>query len=207
MVHHTQRDVLHRDDIYYSGPPIEEPGLEMLILLERYLSPGASVVDVGCGGGVYGPPLIANGHSWLGLEVNPICWELIAGRHLPFRKVDVSQSALPCADAEFDAAICIEVLEHISEPDGFLAEISRAVRQRALFSVPNMEVIPYFAAWRVVPWHLLEPDHKNFFTRSSLAQLLARHFSRVEIFSYGGHPLPTPDGIPLHQHLFAVADK
>ena len=110
-------------------------------------------------------------------------------------------------DGEFENAICVEVLEHIANPDRFLSEISRAIRDRALFSVPNIEVIPYFSAWQVVPWHLLEADHKNFFTRASLRELLRKHFANVEVFSYAEHPLRTPDGIALHLHLFAVADK
>jgi hypothetical protein len=58
-----------------------------------------------------------------------------------------------------------------------------------------------------VPWHLLEADHKNFFTRASLHALLRKHFARVEVFSYAAHPLPTPDEVPLHVHLFAIAEK
>ena len=70
-----------------------------------------------------------------------------------------------------------------------------------------MELLPFLHDWRVVPWHLLEGDHKNFFTRASLRSLLSRSFSRVEIFPYGEHPLRTRDGVPLYVHLFAVADK
>lgn len=43
----------------------------------------------------------------------------------------------------------------------------------------------YLHDWRVIPWHLLEGDHKNFFTRTSLRTLLQRYFRQVEIFSYG----------------------
>ena len=89
----------------------------------------------------------------------------------------------------------------------FAAEIARIVTRRALFSVPNMELLPYLHDWRVVPWHLLEGDHKNFFTRASLHALLAGFFRRVEIFPYGEHPLRTRDGVSLYVHLFAVADK
>jgi hypothetical protein len=81
------------------------------------------------------------------------------------------------------------------------------IRARALFSVPNMEILPYLHDWGVVPWHLLEGDHKNFFTRASLQALLWKYFRHVEIFPYGEHPLKSRDGIPLHVHLFAVADK
>jgi hypothetical protein len=81
------------------------------------------------------------------------------------------------------------------------------IRGRALFSVPNLEILPYLHEWGVVPWHLLEADHKNFFTRASLRTLLRKYFPHVEVFPYGEHPLKTRDGIPLHVHLFAVADK
>jgi len=199
--------LLHRENIYGSGPPIEEPGLEVSNLLHAYLFAGASVVDVGCGAGAYGPPLRAAGHDWLGLEANAHCCEILARRELPFRKVDLGTAELPCGDAAHDSAICIEVLEHTKDPESFVAEIARIIRGRALFSVPNLELLPYLYDWRVVPWHLLEGDHKNFFTRASLSVLLSRFFRQVEIFPYGEHPLRTRDDIPLYVHLFAVADK
>jgi len=199
--------LLHRENIYGSGPPIEEPGVEVSDLLRAYLPKGASVVDLGCGAGAYGPPLMAAGHKWIGLEANEYCCSILTRRQLPFRKVDLDSARLPAADREFDSAICIEVLEHTKDPETFAAEIARVVRGRALFSVPNLELLPYHYDWRVVPWHLLEGDHKNFFTRASLAALLSRHFGRIEIFPYGEHPLRTRDGVPLFVHFFAVADK
>lgn len=207
VVHPANETLLHRENIYGSGPPIEEPGVEVSNLLREYLPEHTSVVDVGCGAGAYGPPLMAAGHSWLGLESNPHCCGILERRQLPFRRVELEAGTLPCADGEWDCAICIEVVEHVKDPESFLREIARAIRGRALFSVPNMEVLPYLYDWRVVPWHLLEGDHRNFFTRASLHRLLALFFRRVEIFSYGEHPLKTRDGVPLHVHLFAVADK
>ena len=207
VVFPEQSRLLHRENIYGSGPPVLEPGVQMLRLILDYLSPGSSVIDVGCGAGAYGPALIGAGHQWTGLELNPHCLQLLQERGLPFRRITPSAQAFPCGNEEFDEVICIEVLEHIEDPKSFLQEVSRVVRKRTLFSVPNIEVIPYFKDWEAVPWHLLEGDHKNFFTRASLRELLAPHFSRVEVFSYIEHPLRTRDGIALHAHLCAVADK
>lgn len=207
FVHPKQRTVLHREDIYGSGPPVEQPAAETLQLIQQYLPAGGSVLDVGCGAGAYGPALIEAGHAWLGLEVNSACWELLTQRNLPFRKTLETATAFPVRPGEFDHAICIEVLEHIRQPDAFLNELARAIRGLALFSVPNIEIVPYLSAWHVVPWHLLEADHKNFFTRASLQALLRKHFARVEVFSYSTHPLRTPDGLPVDVHLFAVAEK
>ena len=199
--------LLHRENIYGSGPPIEEAGAEVSDLLRAYLPERASVVDVGCGAGAYGPPLIAAGHEWLGLEANDHCCEILERRRLPFRRVDLAAAQLPGADAEYDCAIYIEVVEHTKDPATFVGEVARLIRRRALFSVPNMELLPYLYDWRVVPWHLLEGDHKNFFTRASLHALLSRYFRSVEIFPYGEHPLRTRDDVPLYVHLFAIADK
>lgn len=207
VVPSDRETILHRENIYGSGPPIEEAGVEVTELLRAYLPGGSSVVDVGCGAGAYGPSLRAAGHEWVGLETNQYCCDILTRRALPFRKVDPGSGRLPCTDAEFDSAICIEVVEHTNDPAAFVAEIARIIRGRALFSVPNMEVLPYLHDWRVVPWHLLEADHKNFFTRASLRALLTRHFRSVEIFPYGEHPLRTRDEVPVHVHLFAVADK
>src|ERR1700681_1509334 len=192
-----QGKVLHRENIYGSGPPAEQPSPEALRLVLAHLPPRSSIVDVGCGAGAYGPGLVNAGHKWLGLEVNDYCLEVLARRGLPFRKLKGAPLRFPCTDREFDHAICIEVLEHIDEPDPFLKEIARVIRRRALFSVPNLEVLPYFKDWEVVPWHLLEAGHKNFFTRASLRELLSKYFGRVEVFSYGQHPLRTRDGVAL----------
>ena len=202
-----QRAMLHRENIYGSGPPLLEPGIEMLHLILAYLSSPSSVLDIGCGAGAYGPALIEAGYDWTGLEINPHCLALLEQRGLPFRKAEAEMQPFPCANKEFDEAICIEVLEHIEHPESFLKEVSRIVRKRALFSVPNLEVIPYFKDWEAVPWHMLEGDHKNFFTRDNLRKLLAPYFSHVEVFSAIEHPLRTRDNVPLHAHLFAVADQ
>ena len=207
VVHPANPTLLHREDIYGSGPPLEHPSAETAELILAYLPERASVVDIGCGAGAYGPGLIAAGYDWLGLEANSDCCDILRRRDLPFRRVDRGSGVLPGADGEWDCGICIEVIEHVKEPAAFVKEIARVCRRRVLFSVPNLEVLPYLHEWGVVPWHMLEADHKNFFTRASLRELLKKFFREVEVFSYGEHPLRTREGAALHVHLFAVADK
>jgi hypothetical protein len=53
---------------------------------------------------------------------------------------------------------------------------------------------------------MLESDHKNFFSRGSLRELLGRYFSDVEVFTYGNLPnIRSYEGIEIPNHLFAVA--
>ena len=198
-------DVLHRENIYGYGPPLENPGAEIARLILEYLPARSSVLDLGCGAGAYGPPLLAAGHEWLGAETNPLCWSILERRGLPFQQLDLTNRKLPLRDEQFDASIAIEVLEHVIELDPLVAELARVTRDRLLVSVPNMEVIPYYAPLGVVPWHLLESTHVNFFTRASLRAALAPHFPHVEVFSYAEPPVRTADNLALHAHLFAIA--
>lgn len=197
-------EVWHRERIFGSGPSMREGSPECAGLIARYLGPPpCSVVDVGCGLGYYGRQLLAAGYAWMGVEIKREDCRELAAMGLPHQRVD--GYTLPFPERSFDSAICIEVLEHIRDLDRFLAEIRRTIRSRLIVSVPNAELIPYLRDYWAVPWHVLEADHHNFFSRGSLAQALARHFSAVEVLDYAEHPLKTPDGLRLAYHLFAVA--
>ena len=197
--------LFHRANIYGSGPSVAEASPVCLALVRRYLGPAPrQVLDVGCGFGAYGRALRADGHDWFGVEVKSSDCDELTRLGLPHRQVD--GRTLPFQPSSFEHAICIEVLEHIEAPGTFIAEIRRVVGQRLLVSVPNAELIPYLQDLRVVPWHLLEGDHKNFFSRASLRALLLEHFRRVEVLSYGRLPVCTVEGLSLDVHLFAVCD-
>jgi SAM-dependent methyltransferase len=140
----------------------------------------------------------------MGVEVKAEDCAELARLGLPHRQVD--GGLLPFNDGSFDTAMCVEVLEHIDDPHAFLAEIRR-VSRRLLVSVPNIELVSYLAPFQVVPWHMLEGDHKNFFTRWGLRGLLQRYFTRVEVFGYSACPLRSIEGTRLDYHLFAVASS
>ena len=202
----SARNVLHRDDVYLMGPSSRAINGEVLALISRYLTPGGRVLDVGCGVGPFGPPLIEQGFDWLGIEVkDEDCQEMARGG-LPHQKI-VPDEPLPFSDASFDGGICLEVLEHIKFPDPFLAEISRVVQGRTIFSVPNFELTPLLGLHHIAPRHIFEPDHKNFFDRFSLAQLLLRHFRSVEVIDYAPITLGHSLSEILPYHLLAVADN
>jgi SAM-dependent methyltransferase len=205
LIRPDESRLFHRSDIYTSGASVSEINPDCFDLIKRYLgAPSGRVLDVGCGFGGYGRALRAAGYDWLGVEVKASDCVELARLGLPHQQVD--GRTLPFSDQEFDATICVEVLEHIADPESFLAEIRRVTKRRFVLSVPNVELIPYLHRYAVVPWHLLEGDHKNFFTRPSLKQLLDGFFRNVEILSYAPIPLRTPEGLPLYNHLFAICD-
>ncbi len=191
-------------NIFAVGPSQTEGSGELAHLLRRYLGPPPRrIVDVGCGLGSYGRGLIADGYDWMGAEVSASDCAELARAGLPHRQTD--GRVLPFADASFEAALCIEVLEHIEEPRPFLAEIHRVAPRQLIVSVPNCELLGYLYDHLATPWHMLEATHTNFFTRWSLGALLREFYPQVELRFHTPYPLRTLEGTPLHYNLLAIA--
>jgi SAM-dependent methyltransferase/uncharacterized protein YbaR (Trm112 family) len=198
--------VQRRPQIYTEGPSLAQPNGEIDLLLRRYLGPPPrKLIDVGCGIGSYGRGLRADGYDWFGVEIDAADCAELARLGLPHARVD--GRTLPFADGHFDAALCLDVLEHIDEPRAFLREIARVAPRQLIVSVPNCELLGYLWDHLAVPWHMLEADHKNFFTRWSLGALLREFYPDVELRFHGPYPLRTVEGTPLHYHLLAVATR
>jgi SAM-dependent methyltransferase len=194
----------HREHIYTSGPSQAEGSGEVLSLITRSLGPEpVSILDVGCGLGWYGSMLRAQGHVWHGAEMKAEDCTAMAAAGLPY--THVQGGALPFADGAFSAAMAIEVLEHIADVPAFLGEVRRVAPDRLFLSVPNAELLAYLRRYLAVPWHMLEADHKNFFTRWSLTEVLRPFYPHVEVGLHTEHPLRTPEGTPLYYNLFAHA--
>ena len=196
--------IQREQNIFATGPSQAEGSAELAALLRRYLGPPPRrIIDVGCGLGSYGRGLIADGYDWLGAEIDPADCTELARLGLPHWQVD--GRTLPFNDGAFDAALCLEVLEHIDEPRAFLREIHRVAPRQLIVSVPNCELLGYLWDHLATPWHMLESTHVNYFTRWSLGALLREFYPHVELRFHTPYPLRSPDGTPLHYNLLAVA--
>lgn len=103
----------------------------------RPATPGGRALDVGCGVGQVVARLTAEGFEAHGVDVSepnigralkhsPLC-RLYDGRRLPFE------------NGAFDTVGALNVLEHVEEPEAFLAELVRVARPggRVVVSSPN----------------------------------------------------------------------
>jgi len=148
-----------------------------------------SAVDVGCGEGVLTERFaerLGSGHV-VGVDLEDpklrAEWARRARPNLDFRTFNGGD--LPFERDEFDVACAIEVLEHVPDPGGMLAEMSRVARRWLLVSVPREPV------WRGLNMargaYLRDlgntPGHVNHWSKRAFVAFAGRHGSIEEVRS------------------------
>ena len=191
--------ILHRADIYGSGPPVDAVSEEILDFVADHV--GERVLDIGCGIGPYVDRLYRLGKTVTGIDTNT---EAVAAGRALGRPLEVASAyELPYENDSFDSVILVETLEHLPEPERALAEAARVARSTLVVTVPDIGVLPAMSKLFVVPWHILEGTHVNFFTPEILRRTLLRYAASCEVTTLGR--FFEVDGEPMHMHVAAVA--
>jgi SAM-dependent methyltransferase len=180
------KKVFHRTDIYGSGPPVGDVSPEVKTLSLAHLLP--PILDFGCGAGALVKNLRENGLEAVGLEIDRDVIRQHALREVAEHLIYYhGELPLPFPSKSFQSVTAIEVLEHINDYESVLSEIFRLAARRVLLTVPDMTAIPVLHKHGVVPWHLLESTHVNFFTPESLRHILVGHTGRdsIRLFRIG----------------------
>jgi SAM-dependent methyltransferase len=169
-------------------PDETEPGI-VALHLKRYEfarphCTGKDVLDAGCGVG-YGSAFLAeSARRVVGVDLSPdaigYARERYGGPNVEFAVGDLL--ALDKAAGEFDVVCAFEVIEHLPEPQRFVAEARRVLRQDGVLvlSTPRAD----YPGGRPE-----NPYHEREFTAGELERLLSASFGRVEV--YGQRRLQT----------------
>jgi len=175
--------VWHRDNIYGVGPPVKSVSTE---ILELCLALPEPLLDLGCGAGALVAHLRSLGGDAHGLELDtPQMLAALVEDARPHVALYTGAFPSPFADGAFASVTCCEVLEHIPEYERAVAELARLATAEVLVTVPDMSAVPRGYRHGVVPWHLMESSHVNFFTQQSLHDVLSHHFAAVQFFRVG----------------------
>jgi 2-polyprenyl-3-methyl-5-hydroxy-6-metoxy-1,4-benzoquinol methylase len=158
----------------------------------RFCAPyveGRRVLDFGCGTGHGTAEMATLCASAVGVDVSPQAIEYARSRY-PSPKVRyrviprIEVEPLPFEDNSFDAVVSIQVIEHVSDADAYLAEAKRVLRQDGVLVVATPDrstrLLP-----KQRPWNRF---HVREFSEDALAALLARHFRGVEVLRMSGTP-------------------
>jgi 2-polyprenyl-3-methyl-5-hydroxy-6-metoxy-1,4-benzoquinol methylase len=114
--------------------------MELAEKLQKKLGRSIKIMDVGCGVGNMSIPLASQGNEVLGIDIDTPT--ILKARELnPFTNAlfevrtidDVSKSKY------FDLILCCEIIEHLNDPDSFLASVVSHLKNSGILviSIPN----------------------------------------------------------------------
>jgi 2-polyprenyl-3-methyl-5-hydroxy-6-metoxy-1,4-benzoquinol methylase len=162
----------------------------------RELAP-KTLVDIGCG-----PGHVARECTEMGIEVTGIdVAEPLPGMMAHFRQFNLEDMSLPVDVFSYDAALLLDVIEHLENPENFLLELRNRSRHisptkkapRLILTTPNVAFIfvrlnLLLGRFNYAERGILDIGHKRLFTRSTLVRMLrdcGYEIERVE-------PVPAP---------------
>lgn len=141
-----------------------------LDLLLRF-GPVSRLLEIGCGPGTFLEVARQRGVEGLvGVDRNP--WAIERAQAAGFDARVGSIESIP-AEHQFDAAVLLDVLEHVRDPGPFLVEVRRRLRPggRLLIMTPNIaSILARVSGRRWVSFKI--PEHILYFTPRSIGFVL-----------------------------------
>ena len=184
-----------------------------LIIRFGKIAQGKSVLDIGCGTGIFSRYFAGTGATVTSMDISP---ELIEQAKketaLPITYLIGDAERLPFPDGSFDVVAGSSILHHL-DPVVALKEVFRVLRPggRCVFAEPNM-MNPQIAIQKNIPFikEMLgdSPDERAFF-RWQIAGLLRKlSFSEVIVFPYDFlHPMVPQSLIPVISGIGRIVEK
>jgi SAM-dependent methyltransferase len=109
------------------------------------------VLDVGCGPGAMTAEILDAGCEFWGVDGSPRMIAAGRRRFSGFARAHFGVAdamALPFADAAFDAALCIGVIDRMPRPEAAVAELSRVLRSHGTLVISFANLLSPYALWR-----------------------------------------------------------
>ena len=181
------------EDLYASGGYRSENGkrfnpvIELFIYLSRVLRkrrikkyvPGGTVLDIGCGRGLFLDIMKRDGWAIAGVEADAeTARDISMAHHIPV--VSGGPAEWGFLEESFDVITMNHVLEHLHDPGEMVGQCGRLLRKGGLLvcATPNIASLQA-AAGKGLWFHLDIPYHIYHFSEAGLIKLLKAHSFRM----------------------------
>lgn len=122
--------------------PLRADWVETQISRHFTTPPQSEILDIGCGAGLLAEALAKKGFSVLGLDAAPAAIRAAenhaSGQNLPLRYRLGRLEELRAEGAVFPVVTALEVIEHIPEPEAFMALLAEVVAPGGLLFVSTL---------------------------------------------------------------------
>lgn len=153
------------------------------------------MLDLGCGAGHI--LLAAKRAGWeaKGVEISPKAVEHVRSQGGDVFCGRLEESAYP--EGHFDVVASSEVLEHVDDPVGFVAEVRRVLRPGGLFWATTPHGRGISAKLLGLNWSIVvPPDHLHLFSLKGVRRLLeSAGFRSVKVVAHAVNPYELLDGV------------
>ncbi|HVB13934.1 MAG TPA: bifunctional 2-polyprenyl-6-hydroxyphenol methylase/3-demethylubiquinol 3-O-methyltransferase UbiG [Candidatus Dormibacteraeota bacterium] len=151
--------------------------------------PGKTVVDIGCGGGLFAEEWARMGAHVIGVDPSTASLDtakahaVAAGLSIDYR-VGAGEE-LPLEDGSVDIACCVDVLEHVRDVDTVISETARVLRSGGVYvfdtinrtRMSRLVVIKLLQDWRLTAWMPANlHDWDQFITPDELRAVMHRYY-------------------------------
>lgn len=129
------------------------------------------LLDIGCAHGFMLRAAKQRGFNAFGVEISAAA---AMAREQGFTVYERLPAVLSFAANSFNAVTAIDVLEHVPDPPGFLADIFRAMRPKGVLLIVTPDVGSWAATIMQGRWAHYKEEHLFYFTKRSLSVLLEK---------------------------------
>lgn len=153
-------------------------------LIDRH-GTGESLLDIGCGNGLY--PL-ATAHRFARvLQIDLVDRRSSEARAIPFRAMDAA--AVASVGQRFDTVLCFDIIEHLDDDESFVRTVRGVCDGCLIGSVPADDDATLRAVG-LTHVHHVDKTHRREYSRETLATLLGRGgFANVTMIPQRGEGL------------------
>jgi 2-polyprenyl-3-methyl-5-hydroxy-6-metoxy-1,4-benzoquinol methylase len=179
--YYEQERVLHIDEKKIE--PRKRNVRQRATLLKKFLSKEQSLLDIGCGEGLFLQEISGIVGSANGLEPTHLYAEYAKNNlHLDVKQGTVEETIFP--DEFFDVITMFHVLEHLTDPEDTLRNLRKWLKHRGLLVIEVPNIQSPAARYKGMSWELIFPEHRLYFTQRSLRYLLEKSgFENISILT------------------------
>jgi 2-polyprenyl-3-methyl-5-hydroxy-6-metoxy-1,4-benzoquinol methylase len=188
-------ELIYTNDEYYeltneSLQRIADENIRRLQLIKKIKSNG-KFLDIGCAQGLLLDEAKKNGFQTYGIEPTRQNADIAITKGHTVESMRLDEFVHQCGTEFFDVIACLDVIEHIDNPNTFLKLASSLLKPDGLMilSTPNYSCIIEKALGANAPY-MTPPEHVTFFTTSGIKHLVTSCDLRVVSFQTFGNLIP-----------------